>query len=519
MAEEKKTVVTLKKGINPEKFLNDMTSSYGDEVIPNRKVQIFNEKPDSISNFDFVMTQEEAQKLKNDPRVRDVRWGTKKENGFLKTLNILEESKIYGRDATTNNQHYPWAFPECTSHTSRYPKVDLAPTGETINYSHKYNLDGTGVDIVIQDSGIEVGNPEWLNREGTQSRLKQIDWPSSSGLSGTYTQGSQHYTDQYGHGTHVAGTSAGRLYGWAKNSDIYANKIFDTDAFGESASFNMIRGWHNNKTNDRPTVVNMSWGYRIAYGGISGGNWRGTSWSGSSLKPEYGMVNSQHAVRVTSVDSDVEDCLNAGIIMIGSAGNYYHKIDVENGDDYNNYWSYFGVQNIYYHRGGSPTSSSNVICVGAVSYTYSNYVDPSSGNLEMSASFSEKGPRVDIYAPGNNIQSVVPVGSVLDDSDATTYPSDSNYKINKLDGTSMAAPNVTGIIATLLQIRPNYTQQDCINWLKDNCSVNRLYDPTTGIPSTDYINLRALQGSENNYLQTPFVSKNVFSTSKLKISY
>lgn len=511
MSEERKTVVTLKKGIRAEKFLDDMTSSYGDDIVPSRKVQIYNEKPDSISNFDFVMTKEEAEKLKKDPRVRDVRWGTKKENGFIKQLFVEENEKTYGRNAVDNTDDYPWQFPECTSQASRYPRLEEGTAGETINYKHTYNLDGSGVDVVIQDSGIENNNPEWLNRNRSQSRLKQIDWPSASGLSSIYNQGPNFYTDQNGHGTHVAGTTAGRLYGWAKGADIYASKIFDTDAFGESASFNMIRHWHNSKTNNRPTIVNMSWGYRRFTSSINGGNWRGTDWTGTQLKPEYGIIGNYHGSRVASVDSDVEDCLDAGIILVGAAGNYSHKIDRPDGIDYNNYYLYAGVSPTYYHQGSSPTSPSSVICVGAVSYAYSNYIASGTGNKEMCTSFSEVGPRVDVYAPGNNIQSVVAVGSSFDDSYARPYPEDSNFKVQKVSGTSMASPCVTGVLATILQLRPNFTQQDCINWLNENSAKDRLWDPTTGDPALDYTNLRSLQGSVNNYLNTPFVSPEVFN--------
>jgi hypothetical protein len=369
-AEEKRAVVTLHKGVNSEQFLDNMTTTYGDDSVPARTVTLHNEKVDSISNFDFVLTQAEAEQLKNDPRVRDVRWGSKEENGFTPLPTVTEPQRAHTRDNTANNTHYPWAFAECTSQTSRYGG------GTSLNYAHAYNLDGTGVDCVIQDSGIEVGHPEWNTRDGLTSRLKQIDWPVEAGLSGSYTQGAQHYTDQYGHGTHCASTTAGKLYGWANNSDIYAIKIFDTDAYGVSASFNLIRGWHNNKGTGRPTVVNMSWGYFGEYTNIQNGNYRGAGWTGTTIQNQYGMISAGNlnnagtaytfGTRVTSVDSDIEDCINDGIILVGAAGNDYHKNDVTTGDDYDNYFISTLFGNRYYHRGSTPSTSSNVISVGAI---------------------------------------------------------------------------------------------------------------------------------------------------------
>jgi len=499
MSEEKKAVVTLHKGVISEEFLDNMTTTFGSDSIPARSVTIYNEKLDSISNFDFVLTKEEAETLKNDSRVRDVRWGTKAENGLIPMHNVTEPTRTHTRDNTVNNAHFPWAFAECTSPVSRYNG------GTTATYTHAYNLDGTGVDVVVQDSGIEVGHPEWLTRDGGTTRLKQIDWPVESGLSGSYTQGAAHYTDQFGHGTHCASTSAGKLYGWANNADIYAIKIFDTDAFGVSASFNMIRAWHNLKKNDRPTIVNMSWGYFGTYTNITGGNWRGTTWTGTATEAQYGMIERNlygglytHPLRVTSVDSDMEDCIDDGVILIASAGNAAHKMDLSTGLDYNNYWTSSTLGNRYYHRGGTPQATANVICTGAIDYEYT-------GSQERSADFSEKGPRVDIFAPGYAVQAAIPTGATLDQN-STTHPDNASYKIRKLQGTSMAAPQVTGILATLLQARPSYKQAECLAWIQDQATNSRLFDPTTGTPSTDYQNLRALQGANNKYLQTPFVS-------------
>ena len=502
MSEEKRVVVTLHKGVNTDEFLDNMTTTFGSDSIPSRAVTLHDEKPGSVSNFDFLLTDAEAETLRNDSRVRDLRIGSKLENGFIPMHSVIEPTRAHQRDNTTNNAHYPWAFADCTSPTSRYGG------GTTLDYAHKYNLDGSGVDVVIQDSGIEVGHPEWNTRDGSASRLKQIDWPSASGLSGSYTQGGSHYTDQYGHGTHCASTTAGKLYGWANNADIYAIKIFDTDAYGVSASFNMIRGWHNLKSNGRPTVVNMSWGYFGEYTNINGGNYRGSAWSGTTIQNQYGMINAGNlnsagtqyvfGTRVTSVDSDIEDCIADGIILVAAAGNDYHKNDVSTGDDYNNYFISTVFGNRYYHRGATPSTTSNVIDVGAIDYDYQ-------AGQERQTNFSTTGPRVDIYAPGRAVQAAIPVSATLS-SNLANHPENSSYKIRKLQGTSMASPQVAGIVATLLQARPNYTQEDVRNWLFDQAASGRLYDPTTGTPSTDYLNYYALQGAPNRYLQTPFVS-------------
>lgn len=100
--------------------------------------------------------------------------------------------------------------------------------------------------------------------------------------------------------------------------------------------------------------------------------------------------------RNAAMDADIQDAINEGIIFVGSAGNSATKIDVDNGLDYDNYFIDNGLP-VYYHRGSSPGASANVICVG----------EASSASSETKSQISNSGPRVDLYAPGQNIISAV----------------------------------------------------------------------------------------------------------------
>jgi subtilisin family serine protease len=500
--DQNKAVVTLNIGVDVDAFIEDMVSGNNhNEFMPNRSVELYNEKPDSLRNVDFVLTRAEAELLKGDGRVLDVRYGTKEENGIFFRANSTSGSKLFSKISTLNNTHYNWGIPSCINSTNPFVTTDLT-------YTHNYPVAGNGVDIVIQDSGILATHPEWLSEDGITSRLKQVDWPVVSGLSSTYTQGPLHYSDQQGHGTHVAGTAAGKLYGWAKNADLYAIKIFDTDAFGVSASFNMIRAWHNLKANTslgykRPTVVNMSWEYFKIYENITGGEYRGGPWSSSSLQSIYGMVSTlynkvpgvtryYHPVRVTSVDADILDCVNAGIILVAAAGNDAHKIDVEGGLDYDNFYtnSVDGTQ--YYHRGATPSNTAGVINIGSVKIA----------QPEGKMFSSNSGPAITAWAPGEHIMSAIPEGSTDEiTAGSVAYPTNSAFKATKLSGTSMAAPQATGIIAGLLEARPEYNQANVVTWLNDKASIGRLSD--TGGSYTD---LQSLQGAPNKFLRQPFSS-------------
>lgn len=148
----------------------------------------------------------------------------------------------------------------------------------------------------------------------------------------------------------------------------------------------------------------------------------------------------------------MEDAIADGIIMIGAAGNDNTKIDTISGDDFDNsfIWNGFTVR---YHRGSTPGVSGNTICVGAISSVVN----------ESKATFSNCGPRVDIYAPGQNIKSsfnsTTSFGGVDD-------PRDSDFKIGKISGTSMASPQVCGILACVLEIYPNMTHAEAIDYIK-----------------------------------------------------
>ncbi len=498
--DQNRAVVTVKKGADVDALMQELCSTGStNEHVPARKVEMYNEKNDSKRNFDVVLTKEEAELLKNDPRIVDVRYGSKQENGISPRPFRVEDTKQYNKVTTQSSDHYNWGIPACTSDT------DPFGAGTFLNYAHSWNLDGTGVDVVIQDSGIDTTHPEWLNHAGTASRFQSIDWPSAAGLSGTYTQPVGHYTDVDGHGTHCAGTVAGRLYGWARGANIYAITIIDNpgNTYGVSASFNLIRGWHNNKGTGRPTVVNMSWGYFGYYSSIVSGNYRGTPWTGVTVDSAYGMIAGPynfdssaglyyHPIRVSSVDADIEDCIDDGIILVGAAGNDQHKMDIIGGLDYNNYFVN-GFGNRYYHRGATPNGSAGVVSVGSVRLAIG----------ERKAPYSTTGPGVQIYAPGDSIQSAVPASSNFATAySAVNYPGNSAFKAAKVSGTSMAAPQVAGVLACLVGSRTAYTGADCVRWIERKGILNRMTEVGSG-----YTDSFSFQTGPNRYLRQPFTSQ------------
>ncbi len=494
----KEYIVCLKRGVDYNQFWNEIENvSDTDGFVPSRRVDIVNNRDISLRQCHYALTDEEAEFLKNDPRVYSVEQPTK-----FQPFTLGGYTGDFTKTTSDSGNYINWGLKRCISDTNNYG------TGTTVTGDYTFCLDGTNVDVVIQDSGIQADHPEFTDANGV-SRLQQIDWFAASGVAGTMP--ANHYTDTHGHGTHVAGISAGKTFGWARNAKIYAvkvNGLSSTTGIEPSTgdAFDVIIGWHNNKTVDpvtgkkRPTIVNMSWGYGDYYSGINGGSYRGTPWTGVDRHTEYGMTGAyyfpagyRHPVRVSYIDVSIQEMIDAGIHVCIAAGNAYHKIDVPGGDDYNNYYvgGYFnGASANYYHRGSSPYDDEAFI-VGSIDSTSRN------STTDQKSLFSESGPGVNIWAPGSDIMSSA---SNLGGSIGTTsaYRGTSYVQAN-ISGTSMASPQVCGIGALYLQMYPDYTPAQLKELIISN-SKPVIYD--TGLDN-DYTDDRSIKGSQNRFVYLP----------------
>ena len=366
----------------------------------------------------------------------------------------------------------------------------------------------------------------WL--KSGQSRLRQIDWWKPSGM--IASQSTDYYRDADGHGTHVAGIAAGKTYGWAKGAHIYSQKlqgletldgVSDGTGTAQIDAFDLIRLWHNNKPIDpntgekRPTVVNMSWGYVFQTNGdpVTGSH-RGTSWTWGSdytnrnalfngtgiLPPIYeGGTVTQLPQRVASVDAEIEDMIDAGIHVCIASGNNFMKVENLGGPDYANAVLFAGSPSVaFYHQGSSPHSDE--------AFTVGNIDASRTLGLDQLNESSNRGPGVNIYAPGSQIISTS--SNLADESySQLDYPADTNFKIMSITGTSMAAPQVAGVCALHLQVRPDLTPSQLLEKvLSDTKSVIS----TSGVDN-DYNNLTNLMGGPNRFLYSRHGSANTWS--------
>jgi len=534
---EREYIVTLNVGVDYAAFNAEMIEETGAGDIPNRTVEVTNARPISQRNTHYSLTDEEASALAQDSRVAGVEIPPDQRDD----LDIGFDAVQTGDFTKTNSDsgvYLNWGMRRCATTTNDYN------TGNTVSGDYEYNLDGSGVDVVIHDSGLHVDHPEFQDADGV-SRVQQIDWYTESGVSGT--QDANHYRDQHGHGTHVAGTVAGKTYGWAKNARIYSIKVSGLEGTGDSGTgipisdcFDVIKGWHDNKPIDpatgykRPTIVNMSWGYGSTntfepYDGY----YRGTQWTydnnnsgvatnlatSSQLQnrtglPLWNSYSSGNArvlnTRITSVDADVQELIDAGIHVCIASGNRNLTIDVSGGPDYDNRYRVYPVEAgasqpggyIYYCRGSSPFSNDAFMVGNVDSATNSN------DDLEQRASSSNHGPGVDIYAPGTRIMSACSNTNAIGGQD---YNIDSNYKQANISGTSMASPQVCGVGALALQVNPHMTPAQLKTFLHNQSQSGKLREDANysnwTIADSDYSSsssARYLAGAPDRFLYSPY---------------
>ena len=527
----KEYVVGLKKDVDYDAFWNEIENDgSGSVYVPDRSVDIVDERPLSLRSCHYSLTDEEAEKLRNDPRVQAVDLPLKQRE-FIKLAPCSSQTGTYSKlTGTPNSSWINWGLFRINSRTNN-------TNNNTGTLTYDYDVDGAGVDFIIQDSGLQCDHPDFQDANGV-SRVQKINWWTAAGQTGNppwYPDVGEagmpvgFYTDTYGHGTHVCGVAVGKTYGRGKNSKIYVMNIdgLGTDGGIDAAlSFNLITAWHNLKPVDpvtgfkRPTVVNMSWGVTTEFVNIIGGNYRGTNWAGSAKQSQYGMIGGSgnaFGYQDETLDIDVEECIDGGVILIGAAGNYYQTLAVPGGLDYNNYFrrSDYPGFDIHYMRGGTPGNTPGVLTVGAIDINYS------STGKEQKVNFSDSGPRVDVFSPGTQI--VATVSNIYNPAFAqspfgvNTYPYNSSFKIANVSGTSQATPNVAGIALQLLQIFPGETPAQIRQRIIDLSTFNVLY--TTG-STTDYAVANSLHGAPNRYAffeYNPLVTSSFIATGAIQL--
>ena len=312
---------------------------------------------------------------------------------------------------------------------NRPAKSTLDIVTQTVNAPMAWSsgLDGSGIGVAILDSGV-ASKKDLTTSNGSSSRIVY----SESFVAGTDA------SDQYGHGTHVAGIVASNgsassgpnfkrdFKGLAPNASIINLKVLDANGSGNiSDVISAVDRAIQLKDTYNIRVLNLSLGTPV--------------YESYTLDP---------------LCQEVEAAWKAGLVVVVAAGNYGRSTTM-------------GVNG--YGTIGSPGNDPYVITVGATKTNGTPWRFD-----DTVASYSSKGPtafdhivKPDLVAPGNNVVSLMAPNCTI----ATLFPSalvqNSYYQVNaapgtsseyfRLSGTSMATPVVAGTAVLMLQKQPSLT--------------------------------------------------------------
>jgi serine protease AprX len=272
---------------------------------------------------------------------------------------------------------------------------------------------GSGMTVAVIDSGIQSSS------DFSGRLIGMYDF--TPGRNGASVMPS----DEYGHGTHIAGligssgaSSYGRFAGVAPGVKLLALRVLDKRGAGKTSSvIDALEFAVANKKRFGIRVVNLSLGH-----------------------PIYESAATDPLVQA------VEAAVRAGLIVVTAAGNYgTNRVTGATG--------YAGI--------ASPGNAPSAITAGA-----SNTLGTDRRSDDRVAGFSSRGPswydgiaKPDVVAPGVSMVSNAALSSTL----VRSYPSllvrSGGTTFLKLDGSSMAAAVVSGLTAVMLEANESAAAQ------------------------------------------------------------
>ena len=152
---EREYIVTLHKDVDYTAFNQEMIAETGGGDIPQRIVGVENARPASQRNTHYALTDDEAQALRNDSRVLDVQLPPEVRTDIQIGLTATQTG-TFNKSTSDSGEYYDWGKIRHSIRENQYG------TGTTTSATMPYVLDGHGVDVVIQDSGLQIDHPEFI---------------------------------------------------------------------------------------------------------------------------------------------------------------------------------------------------------------------------------------------------------------------------------------------------------------------------------------------------------------------
>ena len=516
-----KSIITLKKGTDKSVFIKDLREE-GYQFHENRFAR---------NLCEFFLDDEEKERVLDDSRVRGV--DVKKEKRVIGsairegTFTMINYASTGVKDDPSDpayhfnpevvNKYKQWGLMSCAK-KSNEPNFagDTAAAGYVFSEKTGFSLDGEGVDVVVFDDGVDRYHQEFLGGEYGGSRFKEIDWYTESGVAGSMP--STFYEVGGWHGTPVASVICGKTQGWAPKAHIYSmvySALLSTSpgSFpGQTTCFELILGWHKNKTTDRPTIVNMSWGNFAQVlkdnGDVAPIGTQATPSSGggpSDINCEMGLPASCNGFDWellypeppnTAENEIINELLDAGIVLVCACANnnfVYAKTSSSALYDFN--FNDPGIEGpVYPCRGGFPAvGGGDNGCIAVSNISNESKLDGGEYFFKKNerAAF---GDRIDVFAPGTNILAGVKgIGKIKYGDYAIPFPEKPTGGwpqsfLSSLTGCSLSSPQVAGVLTLWLQANKmpknsqnKNMQRNARKWLAENSVKEAIWeDISTG---------------------------------------
>ncbi len=177
-------------------------------------VRVYQQYSTVLAGLAVKAQDEQLQALAQDPNVRKI-----------------EADKIVRISSSGSQEKATWGL----------DRIDAA---SGLDGTYNYGVTGKGVHAYIVDTGVRITHSEFTGRTG-------------AGFSSV--SDSRGPVDCHGHGTHVAGTIGGTLYGVAKEVTIHPVRVLGCDGSGSDSDVIAGIDWVA-KNAIKPAVANMSLG-------------------------------------------------------------------------------------------------------------------------------------------------------------------------------------------------------------------------------------------------------------------
>jgi len=112
---------------------------------------------------------------------------------------------------------------------------------------------GQGAHVYVIDTGLNASHSDFAGRVGTSRNFV------GGGFLGSGSVNPDNWADCNGHGTHVAGTAVGSVYGVAKKATIHAVRVLDCQGTGSGSAILAGIDWVAANA-QQPAVANLSLG-------------------------------------------------------------------------------------------------------------------------------------------------------------------------------------------------------------------------------------------------------------------